>query len=197
MKNSSNIKTVILLLSFASTTALLLPSCSTNDKPEDPKETAEKQNEVKFDTNKQQKDAQFLVDAAEMNMEEIRLGQLAQQKGTSAHVKELGKMMEDAHTKSLRDLTVLAKSKNITIPSSPTDDAHDSYRKLNDKTGNDFDKAYTDLMVDKHEDAIDTFEKAASNSNDIDIRNWATTSLAQLRTHLNHSVEYQKKSENK
>lgn len=57
------------------------------------------------------KDDQFLVDAAEINREEISLVKLAQQKGGLYFVNELNKMMEDQHIKSLVDLTALAKMK--------------------------------------------------------------------------------------
>ena len=172
---------------------LLVASCGYNQKPEDTKFVAEEHNEAKFDNNKQENDAQFLVNAAEINLEEIQLGQLAQQLGRTSQVKELGKMMVDAHTKSLSDLTALAKSKMITIPTSSTNDAKDAYKKLNDKSGNDFDKAYADMMVSEHKDAISTFEKASTDSNDQDIKNWATSSLSGLRAHLDHSIDCQKK----
>lgn len=174
---------------------LLVASCGSSQKPEDAKDVAEEQNEDMFDNNKQEEDAQFLVNAAEINLEGIQLGQLAQQKGGTAEVKELGKMVEDVHTKSLNDLKRLANSKMITIPTSPTDDAKDAYETLNEKSGNDFDKAYADMMVSEHEDAIDVFEEASTESYDADIKNWATVSLANLRTHLNHSIDLQKKSD--
>jgi hypothetical protein len=46
-------------------------------------------------------------------------------------------------------------------------------------------------MVSEHKDAIETFEDASTDSNDSDIKNWATVSLPGLRTHLNHSVDLQ------
>jgi len=176
-------------------TLLFIASCSNTGQPDDTKEVAEDKNDEQFDNNKQEKDAQFLVNAAEINLEEIQLGQLAQQKGTTAHIKELGKMMEDAHTKSLSDLAVLAQGKMITIPNAPTESAQDVYKNLNEKTGSDFDQAFSDRMVDGHKDAINVFEKASSNCSDPDIKNWATAALPALRTHLDHSIESQKKSE--
>jgi len=158
---------------------------------QDPKESrlvGDKQSEEKGDYKRQERDAQFLVRAAEMNLAAIRLAQLAQQKGGSAQVKELGKKMEDAHTKSLNDLTALAKSKKITIPTSSTDNAQEVYKKLKLKSGNEFDRAYAELMVTDHQDAIAAFEKASLESSDTDIQDWATVSLAELRTHLDHSI---------
>lgn len=173
-----------------------ISSCNSN-KTEDTKEVAEDHNDAKFDDNKNEKDAQFLVNAAEINREEISLGQLAQQSGKSAKVKELGKMMEDAHTKSLSALTALAKSKNITLPEAQTDDGQDAYKKLTEKTGNEFDKEYADMMVKGHKDAISLFENASNDATDPDIKSWASTSLPDLRTHLDHALDCQKENEKK
>lgn len=104
-------------------------------------------------------------------------------------------MMEDAHTKSQRDLTALATRKSITISTSPSDDAKDAYNDLNEKSGDDFDKAYADKMVSKHKDAIDAFDKASIDCKDPDIKNWAIATLHYLRTHLSNSVNCQMKTE--
>ena len=172
---------------------MLLASCSNTQKQEDTKDVAEEHNDAKFDNNNQEKDAQFVVNAAAMNIEEIMLGKLAQQVGTTAHVKELGRMMEETHTKSLNELSTLAKGKMITIPTSPTDDAQSAYKTLNEKSGTDFDKAYADMMVGEHKDAISIFENAATDSNDADIRNWAATTLPTLRKHLDSAMDCKKK----
>jgi len=60
-------------------------------------------------------------------------------------------------------------------------------KKLSDKTGNDFDKEYADMMVKGHKNAIKKFEKASSNATDADIKNWAGSMLPTLRMHLDHS----------
>lgn len=174
----------------------IFASCNINE-PDDAKDAAEERNEARFDDNdNKQDDAQFLVNAAEMNHEEIRMGQLAQQKGSSAEVRELGKMMEDAHTKSLNELQALAKSKNITIPNATTDDTQEDYNDFNDKSADDFDKDYADRMVNRHEDAIDKFENAAEDSHDAEIKRWASNSLNDLRTHLRHAKDFKQNIEN-
>jgi len=193
MKKTSYIKTALLQVTFV-TGILLITSCGFNQKTEDTKDVAEERNEAIFDDNDQENDAQFLVNAAENNLKQIQLGRLAQQKGSTTQVKELGKMMEDAHTKSQNDLTALAQRKSITIPTSATDDTRDTYEDLNEKTGVDFDEAYADKMVNQHEDAIEFFETATTDSYDADIKKWAIATLPELRTHLNHSIECQKKS---
>jgi putative membrane protein len=182
-----------MIISFIAFGVFLFVSCGNLQRSEDTKDISEDLNETKFDNNQQQRDAQFLVKAAVINLEEIKLGQLAEQNGKTMHVKGLGKMMIEAHTKSLNAVKVLAKSKMISIPDSVTEDVSDTYNSLNEKSGNEFDKAYADLMVSGHKDAIVAFEKVSTDCEDNDIKNWAFASLPDLRTHLDHSKDCQKK----
>jgi putative membrane protein len=189
------IKKPLLSILFFAIVAIGLTACNNDAQSTDTKEAAEKQNDIKFDNTNTEKDAQFLVNAAEINLEEIKLGQLAQQKGTMADVKALGKMMEQAHTTAMIETDTLAKKMLITIPASPTENALDAYKKLNNKSGTAFDKAYCDMMVSGHKDAISLFEKASTGLNNADIKQWAAAMLPELRTHLQHAVECQKKCE--
>lgn len=179
-------KRSVAYLGFLGLSLFFINACGSNN-ADDPKEIAEDQNEEKFDDRKAEKDADFLVEAAAINLEEIKLGELAQQKSTNADVKALGKMMVTEHTASLKDLKGLAATKNITIPGVLTEDGQDAYDDLNEETGKDFDKEYCNMMVKGHKSAIRKFEKASSNAEDPDIRNWASSMLPSLRTHLEHS----------
>lgn len=148
------------------------------------KDTSEEMNDENFDKRKDEKDAQFLVNAAEIHMEEIGLAKLAQQKGTTSPIKELGRTIELAHQNSLDELTTLAKRKKITIPNTITDQGDESYRSLNEKTGDDFNESYATLMIKKHEDAIAVYEKGSKKSRDKQITEWANTTLTALRQNL-------------
>ena len=170
---------------------LTFSACNNNPKSEDTKEVANEHNDAKFENTKET-DAQFLVNAAEMNLEEIQLGQLAQNKGSMAHVKELGLMMEKGHTGSLKEVQLLAGKKQITLPASLTNDGQLAYKKLVDKSGADFEKAYADMMVDHHKAAIKKFEAASTGATDLDIRAWAASMLTVLRTHLDSALTCQK-----
>lgn len=141
-------------------------------------------------------DSRFLMDAAEMQLEEISLGKLAQEKGNSANVKELGKMMEEDHSKSFSELSALAQSNSVSIPTSITEDSKGVQESLAEKTGSDFDKAFSDLIVEKHENAIAKFEKASSDSEDNEIRTWANGKLPGLKNHLKHAEDAREKSDN-
>lgn len=197
MKTRSHIQSVFHLpiYGFGIILALLMTSfgCDNANKPKDTKEMAEDRNEDRFDTRRQEKDADFLVKAAEINLKEIQLGQLARQRGGSDYVRELGRMMEQAHSQSQNDLIVLAQRKAITIPTSLTEDGRDAYEKLGKQSAEDFDLEYADMMVKGHKDAIDKFEKASLDAGDADIRTWASNTLPELRTHLQHSEQCQER----
>jgi putative membrane protein len=189
------LKRTALFAAFIATTIISITACNSDEKLADTKKVAEEANEVKFDNTNTEKDAKFLVNAAEINLEEIKLGQLAQQKGIIADVKELGRMMEEAHTKAMAETDTLAKKMLITIPASPTENALEAYKKLNNKSGTAFDKAYCDMMVNGHKDAISLFEKASTDLNNAGIKQWAAGILPGLRSHLDHAIQCKKKCE--
>lgn len=137
-------------------------------------------------------DAAFMMKAAEINMEEIKLGKLAQEKGTMVHVKELGRMMTTEHTQAMDDLTAMAKTKMTTIITNESQKAIDDYKMLSGKSGKDFDKAYSDMMVNGHKEAIDLFEKTAMDTKDTDIKSMVTAMIPKLKTHLEHAEMCQK-----
>lgn len=193
MKKQINFNSILLHSILIAGTVMIISSCAEN-KTTDSADVAEQENIDKLATDDQaivvienDNGMKFLMEAAEMQLEEISLGKLAQQKGTSTHVKDLGKMMETNHGKSLTEITALAQTKSVSIPKSITEDSQDVYGKLEDKTGNDFGKAYSDMMVEHHENAIELFEKASEESNDPEIKAWATGELPGLRTHLEHA----------
>jgi putative membrane protein len=134
------------------------------------------------------RDAEFLSRAAEINLEEISLGQLAQKRSMMEDVRDLGKMLEYVHSKSFKDLDALAKMKMIAIPNQETYNIQNAYMNLNDKPRTEFDKAYCDAMVMSYRRAIIIFEKAAKVSDDLDIRKWAAETLPTLQTYFQHSL---------
>jgi putative membrane protein len=175
------ILTVVALTAFTLFTACDNTSTTTT---EDSKEVAADSNENKFDDTKMEDDAQWAVKAADGGMMEVALGQLAQKNGASAKVKELGKMMEEDHTKANNELKDLAAKKNITLPAAMSEDHQKKYDDLAKKTGADFDKDYAAFMVDDHEDDIDAFKKEANDGKDADLKAWAAGKVPTLEHHL-------------
>jgi len=161
-----------------------LVSCATKNNQEDSKEVAEEQNEAKFDDTKLDDDTEFAVAAADGGMFEVQLGQLALTKAASPKVKEFAQSMVDDHSKANEELKTLAQTKNITLPSTISEEKQKDYDKLAEKSGADFDKAYSEFMVKDHKDDVDQFKKAAEKCEDAQIKSWAAEKVPVLESHL-------------
>lgn len=159
----------------------------------DSKEIATDLNKPKNDIAKEQ-DERFLVSAAEFDFEQILLGKLAKQRATSADVKELARMLEEAHRTSKTELGSMGIVKSIAIPSTPTKTAHAAYDKVNNVSVEDFDAAFLSQVIASHNNAISLFEQCIGGNHDADIRNWAISKLPDLRLHLAKTMDLEAQS---
>lgn len=152
----------------------------------DSTDRAEDTNEERFEENKaMENDAEFAVEAANIGMYQVRAGELAQSKATNARVKEMGAMMVQDHTKANNELKDLAARKNIQIPTAMGDDKMDAYDELAEKSGDDFDEAFVDKMIDAHEKALKEFRDEADGGADTEMKSWASQQIPALEQHLN------------
>ena len=178
-----------------------------NNESKDSVEKADSTNEVKADTmnnlsdttntNKggtmavDQPTADFMVKVADVGMTEVKLGQMAQDKGTNQRVKNFGSMMVKDHSQAGDELKRLARNKNVTLPATPGDDHQKKIDDLDKKTGKDFDKAYMNAMVDGHQSAVNDFEKNTDNK-DPDVKAWVDKTLPTLKIHLDSAKAIKK-----
>lgn len=190
MKNITQIMNPVFKTILVAST-LFVVACNNSEKAKI-EDLADEHSEAKVDSNTT-KDAQFLTKAAEINLEEIELGKMAQQSSTRTNVKELGEMMEKEHTDCLKGLTVLANKKSIIIPTSLSTSAQDACKKLSGLSGSDFNVAYCDMMVNGHREAIVLFERVSTQSTDADVKEWAGAILPDLHRHLEHAISCQTK----
>jgi putative membrane protein len=172
--------------------ALNFLACTDSRRTDDKIAKAE-ESKFKSENKLDKKDVEFLIKAAEINLKEIDLGGLAQQKSKSADVKEFSAMMEEQHTDAMNQLQDLANKKSVVIPISISQTGKDFYDKLCSKKGNIFDKEYCDIVVNSHKDAIVMFDKASTEIIDADIKSWAISMLPILKTHLDHAITCQEK----
>ncbi len=133
--------------------------------------------------------ADFMTDAAIINMEEIELGNMAQQQAYSQRVKDFGKMLVKDHTNLRNKVRELATSKNIALPDSNAQKIQKAREDL--MKSDNFDQDFIDKMVDGHKKAIDTYQKALDQVSDQDIKQLISTALPQLQTHLDSAQAIQ------
>jgi len=141
-----------------------------------------KDKEAQGSTTLSKKDVKFINDAAEGGLMEVRMGELAQQKGQSPDVKSFGQRLVTDHTKANEELKQLASGKGVTVPSQ-LDDKH---QKMLDKLSNasDFDKTFKDMAIKDHKKDIKEFEKASKKCDDADLKAWIAKTLPTLQDHL-------------
>jgi len=136
--------------------------------------------------------SEFMTKVADVGMTEVKLGQMAQDKGANQRVKDFGAMMVKDHTAAGDDLKSIARRKNVTLPETMSNDHQKKADDLNKKTGNDFDKAYMRAMVDGHQSTVNDFEKASKNTKDADVKAWVEKTLPTLKMHLDSARAIQK-----
>jgi putative membrane protein len=134
-------------------------------------------------------DTQFAKKAAQGGMAEVKLGQLAQEKGTSDTVKKFGQRMVEDHTKAGDELKRAAAQDNITLPDTISAKDKATYDELSKLSGAAFDRAYARDMVKDHEEDIADFNKEANGGKNAAIKDFATQTLPTLQDHLKEAKE--------
>jgi len=140
-----------------------------------------------------EKSTEFLKKVTNSGMAEVQLAKLAQQKATIGAVKNFAAMLERDHTAANQQVKSLADQRNVTVPSTISDDKQKMYNDMEKKTGKAFDKDYISMMIKAHGDGISLFENTRSNASDIDVKNFADKTLPTLRMHLDSAKAIQKR----
>ncbi len=128
-------------------------------------------------------DADWATDVANSNMTELELSKVAQDKATNDKLKNFASMMVTDHTKAGDALKQIAATKNITLPATLSDKSQKKLDDLNKKTGKDFDKAYSDDMLDGHKSAVNAFTKGSTDLKDADLKGFASQTLPTIQMH--------------
>lgn len=122
------------------------------------------------DVGQVMEDKIFLRKAAEGGLAEVKLGQLAAQKGSSDEVKAFGQKMVEDHTKMNNEMAQVADSLGVMLPKSMNKEDQAEYDKLNGLSGNDFDMEYLSFMVKDHHKDLHEFRMEAASRADPTLR---------------------------
>jgi putative membrane protein len=177
-----NKKLLLLLALFA---ACILQACHGNSSDD-----ADDTTSAVTDTSKNstiiigKDDAQFVTNMAEACLIEIKIGNMAKQKGKDKRVKNFGAMMVKDLTKGHRQLDTLAKMKKIQLPDSISTVNEAPINALSQKAGKDFDLAYLEKMSNDYKNAIAQFEHTAKYAYDPQIKAFANHHLMTVQRHM-------------
>lgn len=138
-------------------------------------------------------DQQFVNMAAQIDMVEANLGQLAQDNASSQDVKDYGQMLATDHTNDFSQLHSAAQTANLSVPDA-IDSAHNKamiapFQKLK---GSAFDNRYVKEMVAGHTKAIAMYKKEAADAQNDAIKTYAQAALPILEKHLDQAKMLEK-----
>jgi putative membrane protein len=138
-------------------------------------------------------DQQFVDFAAQTDMVEANLGQLAQNNSSSDQVKDYAQTLVTDHTSDFSQLHTAAQQANLTVP-----DAIDTAMNksmigpLEKLHGAAFDHRYVMDMVSGHTKALAVYKKEAADAQNDAIKNYAETALPVLQKHLDAAKDIEK-----
>jgi putative membrane protein len=136
-------------------------------------------------------DQTFLKNAAVGGLVEVELGRLATEKASSADVKQFGQRMVDDHGKANDQLATIAKQKNVDIATQLTGKAKSDYDRLSKLSGEQFDRAYMQMMVQDHRKDVSEFRKESTAAKDADVKSFASQTLPTLEEHFKMAQQTQ------
>ncbi|CAO3927897.1 DUF4142 domain-containing protein [Achromobacter mucicolens] len=129
-------------------------------------------------------DARFLQAASGSGIFEVQAAELASKRAKDAQVRAFAAKMLEQHTAVNKEIHELAAAKNISLPDQPAEPDRATLHELGEKTGAEFDQVYIKkAAVDAHATANRLFETAAKESEDAQVRDFATRTLPMLSDH--------------
>lgn len=130
-------------------------------------------------------DRAFVPLAIQGSLSEIQEAQLAERRSGSRDVKIFAQRMIRDHAQANTELKNITNSMtDIDQPAKQSDAQKDDQLRLQELTGEAFDRTYMAMQVQKHERMIERFEHQASWGGDMALRAFATKQLPALREHL-------------
>lgn len=131
-------------------------------------------------------DQDFLNTVAASDAFEIQAGKMAEQKATTKALKDIGKMMVDAHTQSTANLKkAAAKAQPALTPDATLSAAQQSdLDALGKASGADFDRLYKDQQVAGHQKALAGLEAYQQAGATDPLKDFAKDTIPVVKSHL-------------
>jgi putative membrane protein len=138
-------------------------------------------------------DSKFLQDAIRGNAAEVKMGELAKERGQSKAVRDYGQMLVDDHSKANEKAMGIAKKMSLTAsaePSAKQKQEHDALAKL---SGSEFDTTFMSRMVEGHQENIAKYTTQAQSGDSSSVTDYAKDTLPTLRDHLSKAQSIKSK----
>ncbi len=121
----------------------------------------------------------FIASAALESMTDVQLGRLAMDRGGAESLRHFAHAMIDVYEKGTADIAKIAARRGLPIPESLDPEHQQLVEWMREKSGPDFDLAYTARIIDRHENATTLF-KRGQRIKDPEISALASRTLSML-----------------
>jgi putative membrane protein len=137
-------------------------------------------------------DQQFVDFAAQTDMTEANLGQLAQSQASAQSLKDYAQTLITDHTNDYTQLSTVAAKANLVVPKG-LDAAHDKMiAPFSNLKGAAFDRRYIQEMIAGHTKAMGVYTKEAADAQSADLKAYASQTLPTLQRHLDGAKDLAK-----
>jgi len=130
------------------------------------------------------KDTKFLNKAANSSMMEFELSKMALAKSKNERIKSFSSMLMNDHTNVEEELRTLASQKGLNLPTTLTSRSKRNVDKLQAKDGVKFDKDFIKIILSSHQNALSDFKEATEETEDSEVKEFASRTLPILSMHL-------------
>jgi putative membrane protein len=134
-------------------------------------------------TGQQMMDRQFVRAATEAGIGDLKISELALQKG-SVNIKDLAQQMISDHTTINKELGNVADSMGVMLPKKMSKDQQVEYEKLSGLSGKEFDSEYVNYMARAHFQDLHNFHSEASAAADPALQEEVIKALRTMHEHL-------------
>ena len=128
-------------------------------------------------------DSSFIQMAASLGLLQVKLGKLAQEKGSSEVVRDFGKRMVNDYSKANEELA--AGAKQAAYPAPVLLRPHQQvFNRISGMGRSSFDKNYMAEMVSDHGEAVHLFQQESESGRVASLKQLASTMMPTLQQHL-------------
>jgi putative membrane protein len=129
---------------------------------------------------------EFVKKVAISDMMEIQSSELALSRQPDADTKPFAEKMVKDHQETSKELKALVDSGKVkvTLPTALDAEHMKKLDELKAKSGKDFDRAYDQMQLQAHEEAVALFEQYSRNGDNPELKSWAAKTLLHLKEHL-------------
>lgn len=138
----------------------------------------------------------LIREIAQDGMTEIKLGELAVAKGSSAEVKSFGSRMVKEHTTASNELMAAAVTAKITLPKKISKEQQLIYDELSKLSGKDFDDKYMSTIIDAHSKAVTAIDLEAKHGTG-ELKTWAQQTISTIKRHHHSALKVESDAEKK